>query len=266
MTVGFRKMHGSGNDFLLVTGAEDDRDWRALGPRLCARRTGVGADGLVVSTTAGEDCAVLDVLCVNPDGSVATLCANALRCAARCALLDHGWSTMSLVMAGISHDAVVEGTHVRVTVEAGEVRAERVVQRCQDEDVGFDAVRVGAEHLVALVDDVDRFDFAALVRRLRAREPAAAGANISVVQPCGYGELTVRTHESGAREESLSCASGAVAAVVVAARRGQAGAGGRVTVHNRAGIPLTVMPHTERASYWVGGPVTHVFDGELDLA
>ncbi|MDI6520356.1 diaminopimelate epimerase [Streptomyces coelicoflavus] len=268
MTVAFRKVHGSGNDFLLVTGFEDEREWRALGPRVCARRTGVGADGLVVSTVVGEASAVLNVLCVNQDGSVATLCANALRCAAWCASLDHGWSTMSLVMEGIPHDAVVEGRHVRVTVEAGDVVPERVAHRHPGEaaPLVFDAVRVGAEHLVALVDDVERIDFPLLVRSLRAREPAAAGTNISVVQPLGDRELLSRTHENGAQEEALSCASGAVAAAVVAARRGTVEAGAGVTVHNRAGTPLTVTGHTERSSYWVGGPVTHVFDGRLDLA
>ncbi|MFF1278733.1 diaminopimelate epimerase [Streptomyces marokkonensis] len=265
MTVRFRKVHGAGNDFILVTGAASERDWRVWGPWLCARRTGVGADGLVISDAVAKDRAILAVLCVNPDGSVATLCANALRCAAWCASLDHGWTTMSLVMAGVPHEAVVEGSYVRVTVEAREIEPQRFAQRHQGGIIRFDSVRVGAKHLVALVDDVNLPDLAGLVQRLRHRDPATADTNISVVQSLTEQELTVRTYESSAQEESLSCASGAVAAAVIATHRGLVDVSGPVTVHNRAGSPLTVTAHTERPLYWVGGPVTYVFDGELDF-
>ncbi|GHF15309.1 diaminopimelate epimerase [Streptomyces spiralis] len=266
MRVRFRKVHGAGNDFVLIIGAADERDWRAWGPRLCARCTGVGADGLVVSSAIRKDSAVLDVLCVNADGSVATLCANALRCVAWCASRDHGWTTMRLVMSGVPHDAVVDGTHVRVTVEAGEVYSERVTETWPGGTVRFDAVHVGAEHLVALVDDVDQLDVESLVNLVRDRGPAAADANVSVFQLLGPQELTIRTYERGAEGEALSCASGAVAAAVAAARRGLVDVARQVRVHNRAGTPLTVIEHAERPSYWVGGPVTHVFDGELEVA
>lgn len=255
MRVRFRKVHGAGNDFVLLTGAADEREWCAWGPRLCARQSGVGADGLVVSEVIGKDPAVLDVLCVNADGSVATLCANGLRCLAWCASRDHGWTAMSLVMAGVPHDDdAVDGTHVRVTVEAGEVEPEFVAEMWQGGIVRFDAVRVGAEHLVALVDDMDRLDVAGLVRQIRELSPVTAGVNVSVVQPFGVQELTVRTYEHGAEGEALSCASGAVAAAVVAARRGLVDVARQVTVHNRAGTPLTVTAHAERPSYWVGDP------------
>ncbi len=56
-------------------------DWKALAKRLCVRQTGIGADGLIVSqhSAASE----YTVWCYNPDGSVATMCGNGLRCAAR---------------------------------------------------------------------------------------------------------------------------------------------------------------------------------------
>jgi diaminopimelate epimerase len=77
----FRKVHGAGNDFILVADPRDDHDWKALAKRLCVRQTGIGADGLIVSqhSAASE----YTVWCYNPDGSVATMCGNGLRCAAR---------------------------------------------------------------------------------------------------------------------------------------------------------------------------------------
>lgn len=60
----FRKMHGAGNDFVLLSSAGDDgREWPKHAERLCARRTGVGADGLVVTRLLQRDPALLEVLC-----------------------------------------------------------------------------------------------------------------------------------------------------------------------------------------------------------
>ncbi len=76
--------------------------------------------------------------------------------------------------------------------------------------------------------------------------------------------LRIRTYERGVEAETLSCGSGAVAAVVIATMRGVV-APREVTVHNRAGAPLTVRPHANRPgqAFWVAGPVTEVYEGTL---
>ncbi|UBI35557.1 MULTISPECIES: diaminopimelate epimerase [Streptomyces] len=80
----FRKIHGAGNDFILFTNPRlnAQTDWSKEAARLCARRTGVGADGLVVSRFVSGSRTVLEIECFNADGSIATMCGNALRCAA----------------------------------------------------------------------------------------------------------------------------------------------------------------------------------------
>lgn len=151
----FRKLHGAGNDFVLLTDAGPSRDWRTEAPRICERRTGVGADGLVLSTLVDKDPApVLEVICINVDGSLASMCGNALRCVAWAACVDHGFTDMTLMMAGVPHEATVNGHHVSVTAEAGEVEPERVETWWQETRLRFDAVNTGTEHVVALVDDV----------------------------------------------------------------------------------------------------------------
>ncbi|MGD0240869.1 MAG: hypothetical protein ABSB59_11155 [Streptosporangiaceae bacterium] len=84
----FRKVHGAGNDFILFTDPAGDRDWPEEARRLCPRGTGIGADGLVVTIRRGP--AAFEVRCFNADGSAATMCGNALRCAAFCAARDCG--------------------------------------------------------------------------------------------------------------------------------------------------------------------------------
>ncbi|MGX9891210.1 diaminopimelate epimerase [Streptomyces sp. NPDC002276] len=263
----FLKVHGAGNDFVLLTDPQPSRDWRAEAPRLCARRTGVGADGLVLSTLVDKDPApVLDVICINADGSLATMCGNALRCVAWTAAEAHGFTAMSLMMAGVRHEATVHNGHVRVTAEAGEVAPGRVETRWQDARWSFDAVHTGTEHVVALVDDVDAVDVEGLGRLVRHHpDLAPVGTNVNFVHPVDPHAVRIRTYERGVEAETLSCGSGAVAAAVIAARHGVV-TPGPVTVHNRAGTPLTVSQNPERpGSYWVGGPVVHSFRGELEL-
>jgi diaminopimelate epimerase len=99
----FRKAHGAGNDFILISGPFTPADLPALARELCGRRTGIGADGLVVSPWMATGPAAYDVRCLNPDGSEATMCGNALRCVALSAAADHGHTEVCMLMAGVSH-------------------------------------------------------------------------------------------------------------------------------------------------------------------
>ncbi len=98
--VEFRKVHGAGNDFIFINGPFEHADLPGLARDLCTRQTGIGADGLVISTRLCGDPPAYEVRCLNPDGSEATMCGNALRCAALCAAADHGHAEVVMVMAG----------------------------------------------------------------------------------------------------------------------------------------------------------------------
>ncbi|MYV53723.1 diaminopimelate epimerase [Streptomyces sp. SID3212] len=263
----FRKIHGAGNDFVLLAAAEpgSEKDWPKEAQRLCARRMGVGADGLVICNLITDSPAVLAVDCFNADGSAATMCGNALRCAAWAAHHDHGFSEMTLRMAGVEHQAVVADDFVWVTAEVGAVHPRRLNLVINGRPTWFDSAHTGTEHVVAIVDDIDAIDAelaGSLVRH--HSDLAPLGTNVNFVQSAGDQALRIRTYERGVEAETLSCGSGAVAAVVIATMRGLVSPR-PVTVHNRAGEPLTVRPHDDRPrrTHWVGGPVTHTFEGVL---
>jgi diaminopimelate epimerase len=264
--VKFRKVHGAGNDFILLTGSSSDleRDWSDTARQLCARRTGIGADGLVVSALIGTDPAVVGVACFNADGSIATMCGNALRCAAWCAAEDYSFQEMRLFMAGVKHQALVRDDGVWVTAEAGAVDLRRVKAVWHGRPYWFDSAHTGTEHVVAVVEDVDSIDAEACGRLVRNHTRLAPlGSNVNFVQVAGVQELKIRTYERGVEAETLSCGSGAVAAVVIATMRGLV-VDRQVIVHNRSGTPLTVRPHSERRNaFWIGGPVTQTYQGEL---
>jgi diaminopimelate epimerase len=260
----FRKVHGAGNDFIVFADPPTGQPWADAARQLCARRTGIGADGLVVSTRLGL--AAFEVSCFNADGSSATMCGNALRCAAFCAARDHGAQEMTLVMAEAEHRGVVSGDEAAVTAQAGPVMPGQVRVTWDGKAFAFDAVHTGTEHVVAIVDDLDDLDVPGCGRFVRHhRSLAPLGANVNFVQVTGAGSVRIRTYERGVEAETLSCASGAVAAAVVAWARHLTG-DGPLTVHNSTRTPLTVRPGPQtgsHASWWVSGPVAVVFRGEL---
>jgi diaminopimelate epimerase len=260
----FRKLHGAGNDFILFADPDQDRDWPQEARRLCARGTGIGADGLVVTTLRGP--AAFEVWCFNADGSAATMCGNALRCAAFCAARDHGDQAMTLVMAGAGHRAQVSGGDVAVTVHAGPVESRQVQVTWDGTGFTFDAVYTGTEHVVAIVGDVDGVDVPGcgrMVRHLSVLAPL--GSNVNFVQVINAQAIRIRTYERGVEAETLSCASGAVAAAAVTRARCLTGPG-PLTVHNQARTALQVRPDASGppgAAFWVSGPVAITFRGEI---
>ncbi|MET7713032.1 diaminopimelate epimerase [Streptomyces sp. NPDC005407] len=261
----FRKVHGAGNDFVLFTGSGADlkRDWSDTAREFCPHRTGVGADGLVISARLNTD--ALGVVCFNADGSIATMCGNALRCAAWCAAVDFSLTEMALVMASVEHHALVRDDGVRVTTEVGQVDPRRVQAVLNGRPFWFDSAHTGTEHVVAVVEDVDSIDAEVCGRRVR-HDPdlAPLGTNVNFVQLVGAQELEIRTYERGVEAETLSCRSESVAAVVIATMRGLV-ADKQVSVHILSGTPLIVRPHAERRgkAFWVGGPVVQTFEGAL---
>jgi diaminopimelate epimerase len=141
----------------LVADPAEDRDWPEQARRLCAPGTGIGADGLVVTTRRRP--AAFEVRCFNADGSAATMCGNALRCAAFCAARDHGdQEKMSLVMADIGHRAQVRGGDVAVTAEADPIVPRQVQVTWDETSFTFDPVHTGTGHVVTIVDDVNEVD------------------------------------------------------------------------------------------------------------
>ena len=147
----FAKMHGAGNDFVVVDAREADRDWGALARDVCDRHFGVGADGVILALPS--DTADLRMRMFNPDGSEAEMCGNGIRCVAKFAL-ERGiapWPDDVLrieTLAGLCTVAPIreEGSFRRARVGMG-------VPRLRPEEVPVDAAYrlavVGARESVA---------------------------------------------------------------------------------------------------------------------
>lgn len=215
----FYKMSGSGNDFIVV-------DSRTVGPgrleeaqvirEVCARGTGVGADGVVFLEPSSR--AAVKLVYFNADGSRADLCGNATLCTTRLSV------ELGLANAdGFSIETDSGLISARIATELPEIDLQPVTRVLLDDTaisrnggegrIGF--ALVGVPHLVVLCDDVARAPVVERGRFLRSHPSLADGANVNFVSPGAEGPWLVRTYERGVEAETLACGSGAVATAIL---------------------------------------------------
>jgi diaminopimelate epimerase len=242
--VNFAKLHGAGNDFLLFDGRAEPSLETTLAqavPRLCHRRLGLGADGvLVVVPTAATSARVVYW---NSDGSQATFCANGTRCAASFIAARWGWQAMLLETGYAAIPAQVSAGTVTLLLPAAES-----VRPWQHLAVPGGSVRarylvVGVPHLIVRVEWADFWQrpLAPLAPALRGHEHLpTGGANVTFAAVTGPRELAVRSWERGIEGETLSCGSGDAAAALVGLDDGWIGS--PVVVRTASGRVLTVEP------------------------
>lgn len=236
-------MSGAGNDFVMFLGRPSGSAAEAEGIRkLCDRRTGVGADGVLFVRREGPEI-VADYF--NADGGPARFCANGTRCAARLASRALGAGDDFTVVTGWGRVGARVSPDRRVTIALPEpVRPGRRLSTLGlgGGAIAADAteVQVGVPHLVVAVADnalLDTLDLGLLGPALRRHPEMPEGANVNFVARAGPSSLAVRTWERGVENETLACGSGVVASAAVASA---AGASPPVAVLTRSGETLVV--------------------------
>jgi diaminopimelate epimerase len=262
-------MHGAANDFVVV----DHRvpflpPGEALAPlvaRLCDRRRGVGADGVLLLEADPEHEFAMRYF--NADGRPADFCGNGARCLARRAL-DLGlgtdgrvrFRTAAGIMTARRESPAVVALHFGPAPRAG---AEREVAAAGRTFRGR-LVVTGVLHFVTEVPDVRAFDVAGWGRELR-RHPGfePGGANVDAVARLGPGRVAMRTYERGVEGETLACGSGAMACALWAA---EAGESSPVTVRTAGGDDLLVRfePLGDGWDVTLTGPAEVAFAGTWD--
>ena len=261
------KLHGLGNDFLIVLqdgeggGAAATRPDSALARRLCDRHQGIGADGLIVGTRLASPGAVDCLLRFhlwNADGSEAEMSGNGIRCLAHAAL-DAGWvpeDTPFGVMTPAGRREVdirraSEPGSTWGSVEMGEAKVRGEVDRC---NVGHGQllVDVGNPHLVVLGPDPATVDVATLGPALEATDPAGLNVEFVALGP-GPDEVKMRVWERGVGETE-ACGTGACAAAAALHHWGRVGPA--VTVHQPGGAAAVEL-HAD-GTVTLAGPSVHI--------
>ncbi len=215
----FFKMTGSGNDFVFFDNRlgqhEDLVDPRVIGA-LCDRRSGIGADGVVLISTQTDH--AFDMRYYNRDGSLAEMCGNAALCSATLA------RTLGIVKgnARFSFSTPSGPVHAQFTADGPVLDMNPVTElnpafetplEPGELRVGF--ARVGVPHLVLRVRNVNAVEVVRRGRLLRHLPQLRDGANVNFVSQDDAGHWHMRTYERGVEDETLACGTGTVATVAL---------------------------------------------------
>jgi diaminopimelate epimerase len=264
VSVPFTKMHGAGNDFVVIDHREpllpgSRAAWLA---RVCDRRRGVGADGVLLLEEDPE----LDfaMLYYNADGGPAEFCGNGARCLARFAL-ERGLGRGGTVRfrTAVGEKRATRLPDGRIALWFGRVGAgEPVTVEADGRAHAGLLVTAGVPHFVVPVPRVEDVPLARWAPALRRHERfGSAGANVDFVARRNDGRVAMRTYERGVEGETLACGSGAIATSVWAVAQGVAAP---VRVRTAGGDDLVVgfEENGEDRVATLTGPAEVVYTGE----
>lgn len=254
------KHHGFGNDFLVVF-HPPDVDLPQLARRLCDRRRGIGADGLLVGESDPHHAAQMTLF--NADGGPAEMSGNGIRCFAQALAARRG----DVLPAALSvrTDGGPRTVHLAPTEDPTTIRASVGMGRLDriHPPTGWDAlgvlpdrpvvhVSVGNPHSVVAVEDVRLVDLGALGEGI-------PNTNLEVIEPGPEPHaVTMRVHERGVGI-TAACGTGAVAAAWAADAWGLARRrAGELVVHMDGGSAIVVLDRPEAGHATLSGPATYI--------
>jgi diaminopimelate epimerase len=274
----FVKMHGTGNDFVLLRAQGDEQDWSRLARAMCDRHYGIGADGLILVLPSSR--ADVRMRMFNPDGSEAEMCGNGLRCVVKHAVDDglarprDGRISVETAVGVLSAQVFGEkGAVERVRVSMGVPRfAPRDIPvlaegepplkdlplDVEGERLAVTCVSMGNPHAVHFVErPVAEFPLERIGPKVEHHPLFPQRVNFEVARVLGRERMEARVWERGAGI-TLACGSGACASVVAAQLRGLVGERVDITLPGGA---LTIDWDGAGECY-LTGPAELVFVGE----
>jgi diaminopimelate epimerase len=276
--VKFAKMHGAGNDFLVVESAGEERDWATIAVAMCERNLGVGADGLMLVLPSTK--ADFRMRLFNSDGSEAEVSGNGVRCLVK-------YAVERSIASGASDRVTIEAVHdvleakihredgkvVRSRLSMGEPQFEppripMIVETeppvvdyemdVQGQRTAVSCVSMGNPHAVHFIEsEVTDYPLDTIGPHVENHRAFPARVNYGVAKVVSRDRMDVRVWERGAGE-TLACGSGCCAAMVMAHVKGLVD--DRVDISQPGGL-LTVE-WDGRGDVYLTGPAEFIFDGE----
>ncbi|MBI5117423.1 diaminopimelate epimerase [Candidatus Poribacteria bacterium] len=270
----FTKMHGLGNDFVVVDGFKETvPDPERLAVTICDRRTGVGADGLIVIMPSNK--AAFRMHYINSDGSIAEMCGNGIRCLSKY-VYEHGLTKsvdfLVETPGGLNRQIlrVEDGRVAEVSVDMGRPRFLRpeipmlggnstVVNEPLEVDgqvYRITALSTANPHAVIFVDDIERAPVTEVGPKIERHPAFPKRTNVEFVQALDRDNIRMRIWERGCGE-TLASGSGSSASAVASIVNGFTARD--VNVHVRLGRLRISWP--ENGVITMTGPATEVFSG-----
>ncbi|NOY62142.1 MAG: diaminopimelate epimerase [Gammaproteobacteria bacterium] len=276
MQISFSKMHGLGNDFIVI---DAYRQPLSLGRKqvqaLADRHRGIGCDQLLMVEPGEQSDVDFRYRIFNADGSEVEQCGNGARCFARF-VHDHGLTDKREITVqtrnGIIRPRIEADGEVSVDMGVPQFTPDAIPFVADDETksyplivagevVQIGTVSLGNPHAVILVEDVEQARVEQLGPQIENHPRFPQHVNVGFMQVCDRNSIKVRVYERGVGE-TLACGSGACAAVAVGHRLGLLDDEVNVTLRGGA---LQISWSGSAQPMLMKGPATHVFDGRIEL-
>ncbi|EGQ9823678.1 diaminopimelate epimerase [Vibrio parahaemolyticus] len=270
----FSKMHGLGNDFMVVDCITQNVFFsQDLIRRLADRHTGVGFDQLLVVEAPYDPETDFHYRIFNADGSEVEQCGNGARCFARFVRLKGLTNKYSISVSTKKGKMILDvedDSEVTVNMGVPEFEPNKIpfkakqkektyIMRAGDKTLFCGAVSMGNPHVVTVVDDVDTADVDTLGPQLESHERFPERVNAGFMQVVSRDHIRLRVYERGAGE-TQACGSGACGAVAVGILQGLLDESVKVSL---PGGELHISWQGPGKPLFMTGPATHVFDGQL---
>jgi len=274
----FSKMHGLGNDFIVIDAINQQVDLKSSQVEFLAdRRRGIGCDQILLVESSEQDHVDFRYRIFNADGSEVAQCGNGARCFARF-VRDKQLTNKDTIAVETASGVIYPSLQAdgNVTVDMG-------IPRLNPTDIPFlseqEAIRyslplpsgqaitmgvvsMGNPHAVMLVEDINAADVETLGPLIENHSQFPERVNVGFMEVVSQNEVKLRVYERGAGETE-ACGTGACAAVVVGIQQGVLAKD--VTVRLPGG-DLAIVWAGNNDSVWMTGPATQVFDGEIAWA
>lgn len=254
MEITFYKYQGTGNDFVIIDNRSGHfpKDNVELIEKMCHRRFGIGADGLMLLEK--HPTADFKMVYYNSDGRIGTMCGNGGRC------MVHFANYLGVISDRTDFEAS-DGMHTGIIKEdwvslgMADVREIAVSEN-------FIFLNTGSPHHIESVNALKEYDVVSNGRRIRNEQYGEAGSNVNFVEQLGEARFAVRTYERGVEDETLSCGTG-VTAVAIGMFETEKTKSNSISLETKGG-QLNIRFKKEQGIYkdiYLEGPAEQVFKG-----
>ncbi len=278
----FTKMVASGNDFVVIEdrGSRiENRKLSVLSRKICDRKYGVGADGLLLLEKSKSADTRMRIF--NADGSEAEMCGNGARCTAL--YISHPFdgvyterSRSAQGRQGARHkklikietkaggiDSEADGDNVRIKLtDPKDIRLDIPI-KINNRNIKVNFIDTGVPHAVIFTEGLEKIDIFPLGRLIRYhKEFSPGGTNVDFVEVLSRNSIKVRTYERGVENETLACGTGSAASALIFALKTVAA--GKIYIHTRSTEILTLYCVRTAGKFdnvWLEGKAKKVYEG-----
>ena len=219
MQIEFTKMHGAGNDFVMIENLDGAIELSSEQvARLCDRRFGIGADGLILLNPPAAEGIDATMIYYNADGGRVDMCGNGARCFTSFAILNgvgDGSQVNFTTDAGPMQAVAEDGQYTIRMTPVHSIELDQTLTTAHG-SYDFAFMNTGVEHVVVFNEDVESVDIVPEGSAIRYHDRFPAGTNANFAQIGDDGVIVVRTYERGVENETLACGTGVVAVAITA--------------------------------------------------